>query len=162
MGRQKVKLSKIIPLYRDLLLEEARLRLAHGFRPFVGMMTVLDGGSFLSVQEVDSGKTDAQKDEFIEQVRRDARSNGAVAVWFGARGWTAPDWKPRPSKHPEGKRVLLLFESAVTGDQFWQAMVIREEKDGRDVVGRWFGQKTDGGRFVNLLGSGPRLVKEKP
>ena len=158
----KVRLSKIIPLYRYLLMEEARLRLSHGFRPFVGMLRILDGRAFLDVQEVDTGSTDDEKDEFVEQVRRDAQANGAVAVWCGAQGFVAPDSGPRPSRHPERRRLIMLFESSVMGDRLWRAFVRAQPHDERDDVGRWDDEGTLGnGRFVNLLGGGPRLVRRR-
>ena len=156
---RKINLDRLIDAYRSLVLEEARLRLANSFPPFVASLTLDGGGGRLLVQEVDAGKTSRAKDEFVTQVQADAQSCKAVAVWFGARGWNAPDWSPRPSKHPQGRRMLLLFESTQTKrDRLWQAMVMQDRGDGTYRCGRWCSTDAKGGRFVNLLGSGPRMV----
>lgn len=159
---RKIKPEKLIPIYRNLILEEARLRLAYFFRPYLAFLLINeDGQSRLVTEECDTGSTDAAKDAFVEQVREDARACGAIAVWCACRGYIAPDEGPRPSKHPEGKKCVFLFESSILGERYWQAL-IRKQGRYHDDLGRWYNQGSPGnGRFVNLVGGGPRLVKEE-
>jgi hypothetical protein len=156
MGR-KVKAEKIILLYRGLMLDEARQRLSFGFHPFVAWLDIEEGRAYLDSTETDFGDDD-DKDEFVAEVQNISRKNGSIAVWVGARGWTAPDDELRPSRHPERQRILLLFESSQLGDRNWTAVVRKQTEDGRIIAGRWDESPMTSGRFMNLLGAGPRLV----
>lgn len=89
------------------------------------------------------------KDEAVATIRRMAKASAeqeekTIAVWFVVTGWGALGDGTRPSKHPERKHALIVFESTLDGD------TVFERFDDGDA--RWINAGTGTGRFEDLIG----------
>ena len=135
------------------------MRLSHSFPSFVAFLDPEKDFYYLTVEEHDVCSHEDCKDEFVKSIQKRAREDGSIAVWFASRGFLAPDSGKRPSRHPDRKRVMLVFESTSRGDQYWQAFMRGTDAKGNFLFGRWYLDRMTGGRFVNMLGRRPRLVK---